>query len=101
MEIRDVRSLFVDFCNGKLTALDFSGATPTTEVLHQLPGFGTVALGVDSVGGIYYLSRRDGESADNRLGYLFDTSVPEPSTWVTAALALAVICVRRGKGLVS
>ena len=93
--------LFVDFCNGKLTALDFNGATPTTEVLHQLPGFGTVALGVDSVGGIYYLSRRDGESADNRLGYLFDTSVPEPSTWVTAALALAVICVRRGKGLVS
>lgn len=81
--------LYLDWCSGRLTALDFAGS-PTTTQLYQFSAQSAIALAVDAVGGIYYLDRRD-----NRVGYLFNAEVPEPATWLTVALGALAAARRR------
>jgi glucose/arabinose dehydrogenase len=80
--------LYVDFCSGKLKALNFSGS-PTTTTLYAFQGRGPTDIELDvNSGRLYYVN------ANGTVGYLTNTAVPEPSTWLTAAAALAAVALR-------
>lgn len=82
--------LFADYCSGKIRQLDLLSLTATT--LYTINSQGPVALATSSDGlGVFYLDRRNGGT----LGYL--STVPEPATLLTMALALGFLLLRQSR----
>lgn len=82
--------LFGDWGSGKIRRMTFSGGTATVDpvLFATVDGFGLSALATSADGmGVYYLH------TGGTLGFL--TTVPEPATCLTVAMALTLLLLRQ------